>query len=176
MTIPFCSDKIAPVADDGALKSRTRSGQPETRRRNSRGQESGTKGAGSAEKTDEKNCWQRLADVITYISCRLKRTEREAEWQKRKIKKFLTKRKRFDKISKLSQRKNDRNLDNWTIDNNPWKFLWRENFSNSGDRASTAMVRRIYFPETTRASIGGANEARNFVLSLGSGRSGTKQQ
>ena len=56
LTIPFCSDKIAPVADDGALKSRTRSGQPETRRRNSRGQESGTKGAGSAEKTDEKNC------------------------------------------------------------------------------------------------------------------------
>ena len=32
--------------------------------------------------------------------------------EKRKIKKFLTKRKRFDKISKLSQRKNDRNLDN----------------------------------------------------------------
>ena len=41
MTIPFCSDKIAPVADDGDLKSRRESGQPETRRRNSRGQESG---------------------------------------------------------------------------------------------------------------------------------------
>ena len=32
--------------------------------------------------------------------------------RKNKIKKFLTKRKRFDKISKLSQIKNDRNLDN----------------------------------------------------------------
>ena len=41
MTIPFCGDKIAPVADDGALKSRTKSSQPETQRRNSRGQESG---------------------------------------------------------------------------------------------------------------------------------------
>ena len=167
MTIPSRSDKIAPVADDGALKSHRESGQPETRRRNSRGHGSGRRGAGSAEKTDEKNCWQRLADVITYTSCRLKRTERKAEGQKRKIKKFLTKRKRFDKISKLSREKNDRNLDNWTIDNNPWKFLWRENFSNSGDRASTAVVRRIYFPGTTRASIGGANEARNFVSSLG---------
>ena len=29
------------------------------------------------------------------------------------------------------------------------------------------MVRRIYFPGATRASIGGANEARNFVSSLG---------
>ena len=34
------------------------------------------------------------------------------ERQTRKIKKFLTKRKRFDKISKLSREKNDRNLDN----------------------------------------------------------------
>lgn len=56
MTITSCGDKIASVADDGALKSRRRSGQPETRRRNSRGQESGKKGAGSVEKTDEKNC------------------------------------------------------------------------------------------------------------------------
>ena len=55
MTIPFLGDKIAPVADDGALKSRRKLCQPETRRRNSRGQESGTKGAGSAEKTDEKS-------------------------------------------------------------------------------------------------------------------------
>ena len=39
MTIPFGSDKIAPVADDGALKSRRKPCQPETRRRNSRGQE-----------------------------------------------------------------------------------------------------------------------------------------
>ena len=54
MTITSCGDKIASVADDGALKSRRRSGQPETRRRNSRGQESGKKGAGSAEKADEK--------------------------------------------------------------------------------------------------------------------------
>ena len=54
MTIPSRGDKIASVADDGALKSRRRSGQPETRRRNSRGQESGKKGAGSVEKTDEK--------------------------------------------------------------------------------------------------------------------------
>ncbi len=43
MTIPSRGDKIASVADDGALKSRRRSGQPETRRRNSRGQESGKK-------------------------------------------------------------------------------------------------------------------------------------
>ena len=43
MTIPSRGDKIASVADDGALKSRRRSGQPETRRRNSRGQESGRK-------------------------------------------------------------------------------------------------------------------------------------
>ena len=175
MTIPFCGDKIAPVADDGDSTPQkikpagdAEAEQPGAGERKERSRKRW--------KTDEKNCWQRLADVITYKSCRLKRTEREAERQKRKIKKFLTKRKRFDKISKLSQRKNDRNLDNWTIDNNPWKFLWRENFSNSGDRASTAMVRRIYFPETTRASIGGANEARNFVLSLWSGRSGTKQQ
>ena len=54
MTIASRGDKIASVADDGALKSRRRSGQPETRRRNSRGQESGKKGAGSAEKADEK--------------------------------------------------------------------------------------------------------------------------
>ena len=39
MTIPFPGDKIAPVADDGASKSRRESGQPETRRRNSRGME-----------------------------------------------------------------------------------------------------------------------------------------
>ena len=50
--------------------------------------------------------------MITYMGCRLKLTERKAGGQKRKIKKFLTKRKRFDKISKLSKRKNDRNLDN----------------------------------------------------------------
>ena len=56
MTIPFLGDKIAPVADDGALKSRRKLCQPETRRRNSRGQERGARGAGSAEKTDEKNC------------------------------------------------------------------------------------------------------------------------
>ena len=36
---------------------------------------------------------------------------RDGEKQ-RKIKKFLTKRNGFDKISKLSQKKNDRNLDN----------------------------------------------------------------
>ena len=54
MTIPSRGDKIASVADDGALKSRRRSGQPETRRRNSRGQESGKKGAGSAEKQMKK--------------------------------------------------------------------------------------------------------------------------
>ena len=54
MTIPFSGDKIAPVADDGALKSRTEACQPETRRRNSRGQESGGKGAGSAGKQMKK--------------------------------------------------------------------------------------------------------------------------
>ena len=54
MTIPSRGDKIASVADDGALKSRRKSCQPETRRRNSRGCESGEKGAGSAEKADEK--------------------------------------------------------------------------------------------------------------------------
>ena len=102
-------------------------------------------------------CW-----VVLYLSWLVRDSK-----NKRKIKKFLTKRNGFDRISKLSREKNDRNLDNWTIDNNPWKFLWRENFSNSGDRASTAMVRRIYFSETTRASIGGANEARNFVSSSG---------
>ena len=32
--------------------------------------------------------------------------------RKKNQKKFLTKRKRFDKISKLSREKNDRNLDN----------------------------------------------------------------
>ena len=42
----------------------------------------------------------------------MKRTERKADERNRKIKKFLTKRKRFDKISKLSLEKNDRNLDN----------------------------------------------------------------
>ena len=50
--------------------------------------------------------------MITYTSFRLKLTEKKAGGQKRKIKKFLTKRNRFDKISKLSQGKNDRNLDN----------------------------------------------------------------
>ena len=39
-------------------------------------------------------------------------TRERQQKRKNKIKKFLTKRKRFDKISKLSQRKDDRNLDN----------------------------------------------------------------
>ncbi len=39
-------------------------------------------------------------------------TRERQQKRKNKIKKFLTKRKRFDKISKLSQIKNDRNLDN----------------------------------------------------------------
>ena len=42
----------------------------------------------------------------------MKLTERKADGQKRKVKKFLTKQNRFDKISKLSQGKNGRNLDN----------------------------------------------------------------
>ena len=42
----------------------------------------------------------------------MKHSERELRGQKRKIKKFLTNEKRFDKISKLSLEKNDRNLDN----------------------------------------------------------------
>ena len=42
----------------------------------------------------------------------MKQTERKADETEKKIKKFLTKRNRFDKISKLSQEKNDRNLDN----------------------------------------------------------------
>ena len=52
--MPSRSDKIAPVADDGDLKSRRESGQPETRRRNSRGHGSGRRGAGSAEKQMKK--------------------------------------------------------------------------------------------------------------------------
>ena len=47
------------------------------------------------------------------------------------------------------------------------KISLKRNFSNSGDCASTAVVRKIYFSGTVRASIGGANEARNFVSSLG---------
>ena len=39
-------------------------------------------------------------------------TRERQQKRKNKIKKFLTKRKEFDKISKLSQIKNDRNLDN----------------------------------------------------------------
>ena len=66
MTIPFPGDKIAPVADDGAddgaLKSRRKPCQPETRRRNSRGQESGSKGAGSAEKTGLKKQMKKTVD------------------------------------------------------------------------------------------------------------------
>ena len=57
MTITAGGDKIAPVADDGALKKAA--GNHVSRRRG--GGTAGDvrvekKGAGSAEKTDEKNC------------------------------------------------------------------------------------------------------------------------
>ena len=42
----------------------------------------------------------------------LKLTRERQQRKIKKLKKFLTKRKGFDKISKLSQRENDRNLDN----------------------------------------------------------------
>ena len=63
MTITAGGDKIAPVADDGALKKRRglkkAAGNHVSRRRG--GGTAGDvrvekKGAGSAEKTDEKNC------------------------------------------------------------------------------------------------------------------------
>ncbi len=40
--------------------------------------------------------------MISYTGCRLEQTGREAEERNRKIKKFLTKRKGFDKLLKLS--------------------------------------------------------------------------
>ena len=112
MTIPSRSDKIAPVADDGALKSRRKPCQPETRRRNSRGQESGTKGSGSVGKQMKKLLTTPCrCDNLYRLSLEADR-EGSRKGRQKKMKKFLTKRKRFDKISKLSREKNDRNLDN----------------------------------------------------------------
>ena len=90
MTIPFWGDKIAPVAEDSTLKPQKLStaGDAEAER-----PECGERkrGAESAEKTNEKSCWQRWADVIIYTSCRLKQTEREAERTEKKDKKVLDK-------------------------------------------------------------------------------------
>ena len=46
--------------------------------------------------------------MISYTGCRLEQTGREAEERNRKIKKFLTKRKSFDKLLKLSLEENGR--------------------------------------------------------------------
>ena len=88
LTITSKGDKIAPVADDGDLKPPkiSSAGDAEAERPGSK-------------KTDERNrkrweksSWQRLADVITYTGCRLKRTEREADETEKKNKKVLDKR------------------------------------------------------------------------------------
>ena len=91
MTITAGGDKIAPVADDGALKKPQEIMSAGDVEAEQPGMWEWKKGAGSAEKTDEKNCWQRLADVIIYIGCRLKLTERKADETEKKNKKVLDK-------------------------------------------------------------------------------------
>ena len=49
---------------------------------------------------------------MTMLSGIIFKLTREGQRKQKKIKKFLTKRNGFDKISKLSREKNDRNLDN----------------------------------------------------------------
>ena len=55
--------------------------------------------------------------------------ERKQKRISKKIKKFLTSDNEFGNIKKLSLKSETENLDNWTIDNDPWKFL-RENSKN----------------------------------------------
>ena len=85
-----------------------------------------------------KNGWHWQKRVVLWLSWLVRDSK-----NKRKIKKFLTKRNGFDKISKLSREKNDRNLDNWTIDNNPWKFLWREISKNGSYEPTDSKKGRI---------------------------------
>ena len=42
------------------------------------------------------------SDMIAYTGCRLEQTERKEDRTEKKVKKFLTNEKRFDRISKLS--------------------------------------------------------------------------
>ena len=87
MTITSKGDKIAPVADDGDLKPQgiSSAGDAEAER-------PGSKKADERNRKRWKSSWQRLADVITYTGCRLKRTERKADETEKKNKKVLDKR------------------------------------------------------------------------------------
>ena len=63
-------------------------------------------------KTDEKKLLTTPCRCDSLYRLSLEADREGSETAEKKIKKFLTKRNGFDKISKLSRGKNDRNLDN----------------------------------------------------------------
>ena len=71
----------------------------------------------------KKRCWQQQSDVIIYIGCRSKRTAWNARENSKKGEKSSWQMKNSLIEYQSCRLKRAENLDNWTIDNNPWKFL-----------------------------------------------------
>ena len=103
-------------------------------------------------KSSWKSSWQEMTKMLIWISW-LEREKRESK--KIKFKKFLTSAKRCDRITELLLKlraTKTKNIDNWTIDNNPWKFLIREKIQERIGHEGVRQSRTAFTLDSWRTS------------------------
>ena len=83
----------------------------------------------------------------------LRRRAEMRTW-KRKIKKFLTESCWCDNLNRLTRESTakKKNIDNWTIDNNPWKFLIREKIQERIGHEEVRQSRTAFTLDSWRTS------------------------